>query len=83
MMFKLQDRIIWYGKTGIIVKLPVIYKRSGQKSKFIGVQFDEKFSRGHNCNEHGKDGYCYYPLTEEVKKIDISQYENLKLKGVI
>ena len=36
----------------------------------VGVEFDEPFEDGHNCNGAGRDGYCRYGSYFDLDIID-------------
>lgn len=50
--------------TGIIVHI-----KPGMSACRVGVQFDKSFLGGHNCQGHGKHGFCRYGYEDEFKLI--------------
>lgn len=42
-------------------------------TKDIGVEYDQTFAGGHNCEGHGKDGHCWYARPEDLGFLDNTQ----------
>lgn len=62
------------GKAGKVVHI-----ESGYES--IGVEFFEEFFNGHDCQAHGKPGYCRYgseTIFEYDRAVDLKDIEILK-----
>jgi hypothetical protein len=51
-----------YGKVGTIIG----FDEDGED---YAVEFEEEFRDGHNCDDQGEDGHCYYIMSDALQLV--------------
>ena len=70
MEFKIGDKVRAKGKvdgTALAGKAGKVISVKEGNDFPIAIEFDERISGGHTCGNRGKDGYCRWAKTEELK----------------